>query len=191
MADQQQAELRKVLRQRRQSLAPSLRTAAEQRIITELNNCAVVSSARTVAAFISINGEVSLQRWLLNAARNHRIALPVIDPCSQSRQMTFHEYRAGDALAPNRFGIPEPAPDTPKCKSRHIDVMLLPVVGFDASGTRLGMGAGYYDRYLGAAKKKPYLLGVAFACQQVERLDRAEWDMPLDAVVTEDGLLEF
>lgn len=105
--------------------------------------------------------------------------------------MAFHEYRAGDALAPNRVGIPEPAPDTPTCKSKQIDVMLLPLVGFDTSGTRLGMGAGYYDRYLGAAKNKPYLLGVAFACQQVDHLVRKEWDIPLDAVVTEDGLIEF
>ncbi len=180
-----------MLRERRQSLAPSLRTAAQQRIITELNNCTVLNSAKTVAAFVSINGEVSLQLWLNSAARSHRIVLPVIDPCSDSRQMTFHEYRVGDALPPNRFGIPEPAPETPTCKTKHIDAMLLPLVAFDAAGTRLGMGAGYYDRYLGAAKKKPYLLGVAFACQQVEHLARAEWDIPLDAVVTEDGLIEF
>lgn len=180
-----------MLRERRQSLAPSLRTAAEQRIISELNNCTTLNAAKTVAAFVSINGEVNLQLWLQSAAQSQRIALPVIDPCSESRQMAFHEYRAGDALAPNRVGIPEPAPDTPTCKSKQIDVMLLPLVGFDTSGTRLGMGAGYYDRYLGAAKNKPYLLGVAFACQQVDHLVRKEWDIPLDAVVTEDGLIEF
>ena len=53
------------------------------------------------------------------------------------------------------------------------------------------MGGGYYDRFLAKKKHRPYLLGVAFACQQAPVLPRNEWDVPLDAVVTEEGMLEF
>jgi 5-formyltetrahydrofolate cyclo-ligase len=107
--------------------------------------------------------------------------------------MQFARYDPDLSLARNRFGIAEPARDAPTVAPRFLDVVLLPVVAFDAAGTRLGSGAGYYDRcfaYRNARQSwhAPLLIGVAFACQEVPALARQAWDVPLDAIVTEGGL---
>ena len=72
----------------------------------------------------------------------------------------------------------------------------MPLVGFDHQGYRLGMGGGYYDATLAYMRhrrswRKPRLVGIAYECQRVEKLPHDPWDMPLDAVVTEDGVIEF
>ena len=110
--------------------------------------------------------------------------------------MTFARYDPGLSLARNRFGIAEPARDAPTVAARFLDAVLLPLVAFDAAGTRLGSGAGYYDRCFAyrAARRTwhaPLLVGVAFASQEVAALQRQPWDVPLDAVVTEQGLRRF
>jgi len=77
----------------------------------------------------------------------------------------------------------------------YADAILMPVVGFDRHGNRLGMGAGYYDRALrhlrdGSRRwRRPRLVGLAFACQEVERIVPSAWDIPLDVVVTERGIV--
>jgi 5-formyltetrahydrofolate cyclo-ligase len=76
-----------------------------------------------------------------------------------------------------------------------IDVVVLPVVGFDRRGNRLGMGAGYYDRALrrrqdaARAWRRPLLVGVAFACQELPAIPASPWDVPLDLIVTERGII--
>jgi len=94
-------------------------------------------------------------------------------------------------LLPNRFGIPEPP-----LKHRHIrmpwglELILLPLVAFDSDCNRLGMGGGFYDRTLAYLRhrccwRRPRLIGVAHECQRVEGLPVNEWDVALDAVITE------
>lgn len=103
-------------------------------------------------------------------------------------------YRPGDALAPNRFRIPEPIIRGGKRISLHaIDLLLTPLVAFDKTGTRVGMGGGYYDRtfaYLAKRTtwKKPKLLGLGYSFQEVNNLTRNFWDIPIYGVVTEKNL---
>ena len=68
--------------------------------------------------------------------------------------------------------------------------MLVPLVAFDDAGTRLGMGGGYYDRYF-AGSDRPPLIGVGFQCQRAPALPRSAWDVALDAVIHDGGVLEF
>jgi len=79
-------------------------------------------------------------------------------------------------------------------KPHALDLILLPLVAFDKSGHRLGMGGGYYDRTLAFLAhrrlwRKPHLLGTAYQFQQLETLPTQPWDIPLDGIATEQGVL--
>jgi 5-formyltetrahydrofolate cyclo-ligase len=67
----------------------------------------------------------------------------------------------------------------------------MPLLGFDRQGTRLGYGGGYYDRTLAALGKRPLLVGFAFALQEIDHIPREGHDVPLDIIVTEEGVRHF
>ncbi|KKO08765.1 hypothetical protein LCGC14_0038840 [marine sediment metagenome] len=103
--------------------------------------------------------------------------------------MLFVRIRPGDRLSYNRWGIPEPRPGLRHIVSpRRLDLVLMPLVGFDDAGNRIGMGKGYYDRTFAFRRRqcsRPTLIGLAHECQQVaEGLTPAVWDVALDALVT-------
>jgi 5-formyltetrahydrofolate cyclo-ligase len=122
--------------------------------------------------------------------RGCRIYLPRIDRRRASRAMTF--VALGDSLRVNRLGIGEPE-TTASIGARWLDVVFLPLVGFDRRGLRLGAGGGYYDRAFAFRRLRhawhaPRLVGLAYAFQQLEHIDAAPHDVPMDAVVTEEGI---
>jgi 5-formyltetrahydrofolate cyclo-ligase len=105
--------------------------------------------------------------------------------------MQFVEMRG--PLKRNRLGIPEPRTGE-TLGARWLDVVFLPLVGFDAQGVRLGTGGGYYDRAFAFRRRRsawhvPRLVGLAYAFQQVERIAPAPHDVLLDAVVTDEGII--
>ena len=122
------------------------------------------------------------------------VYLPCIDPRPRVRAMRFTQITTMP-LAPrrNRFGIAEP--EGPQLASaRLLDVVFLPLVGFDRQGVRLGMGGGYYDRAFGFRRLRsfwnaPLLVGIGYASQEVERIVPAAHDVPLDLVITERGVI--
>ncbi len=121
-------------------------------------------------------------------SRGGRIALPRVGAAGQ---MEFHRFNDGDEVQNNRFGIAEPHARAPLIEAPALDVVLVPLVAFDPLGHRLGMGGGFYDRYLPRLTPDTPLIGVAFACQQHhEALPSQAWDVPLHAVVTETAVLE-
>lgn len=132
---------------------------------------------------------------IVELARRRRcmLYLPVITDFRRSR-MRFVRYAVDSAMRVNRYGIAEPDHRRGEIiPARRIDLVLLPMVGFDAQGWRLGSGAGFYDRVLhhlreGRRWRKPKLIGVAYECQRVERLQPDRWDVPLDGILTERGL---
>jgi 5-formyltetrahydrofolate cyclo-ligase len=124
--------------------------------------------------------------WAL--AQGKEVYLPIIRP---DRHLDFARYRTGTRLEPNRVGILEPARANREliCPTR-LDVVLTPLVGFDANANRLGMGGGFYDRTFAALNRfrhwsRPRLLGVAFECQRVSALTTQPWDVALWRVITE------
>lgn len=105
--------------------------------------------------------------------------------------MWFSELGEHDAWSPNRYGIPEYRhPLARRLRARRLDLLFMPLLGFDARGFRLGMGGGYYDASLAHLKpflrwRRPRVVGVAFSMQELARVPNDPWDVPLDAVLTD------
>ena len=139
---------------------------------------------------MAFDGEVDLSKLMKAAIRSGKtLFLPVIDTGCR-KEMHFRSVSPALELRRNRFGVLEPLP----FRSRRIplsdlDLILMPVVGFDVRGTRLGMGGGYFDRALAEISTRPAfaqrVIGVAFDCQRIEYLERKDWDVPVTTVVTE------
>ena len=104
-------------------------------------------------------------------------------------RLRFAPWRAGDALVTNRYGIPEPdVASANALRAEDMALIVLPLVGFDANGHRLGMGGGWYDRSLAfrhADAAPPWLVGAAFETQRLDAIAAEAWDVRLDAVCTE------
>ena len=191
--DLTRAQLRRLLRKRRSALdLPTQRRAARD-LYRQLSQHPHFRRARHIALYLPSDGEID-PRPLLQAAQRRGKAtyLPVLNHWPRSK-MVFQRVRAHEKMRPNRFRIPEPRRN--RAQQRKIwalDLILLPLVGFDRHGGRLGMGGGFYDRSLGyrdmrKSWHKPMLLGLAHECQQVDRLTMASWDVPLAATVTDKG----
>lgn len=185
-------DLKKTLRNealaRRDALAPAWRVAASQQMAACADALALAPGT-VVSAFLPIRSEVDLQPLMAVLAQGGvRLCLPAI---IDRTTMVFREYLPGQPLVDMGFGTSGPGPDAMVLEPQ---IMLVPLAAFDASGERIGYGAGYYDRaiaQLHARKKAPRLIGVAFDCQQVEKVPAEAHDVPLDEILSESGLRHF
>jgi 5-formyltetrahydrofolate cyclo-ligase len=189
-------EIRDRARAARRDLDPTARRSAEAsltQLLLELDELdepeapADGDRPTRVALYLPTDGEVDLSGAADEVAgRGWQVLLPVIGP---ARSMSFAPWSPGSPLVANRYGIPEPAHDVGDLvAAQELDVVVLPCVAVDRSGHRLGFGAGYYDRALADAAATQRI-GVAFEVQVVDRIDPAPWDVPLDVVVTEAGVI--
>ncbi|WP_027965698.1 5-formyltetrahydrofolate cyclo-ligase [Halomonas halocynthiae] len=194
---QDRRALRKMLRQRRRALSPKQQKNASNRLTQRLRQLPDIQRARHLALYLPNDGEIdptALLPWL--TSRNARVYLPVLRPLADN-SLWFVNYHPQTPMVANRFGISEPSTRHAAHPSRRrpawaLDVILLPLVGFDENGERLGMGGGFYDRTLARLKdngSRPRLIGIAHDCQGVERLPTAPWDIPLDAIVSDSRLV--
>ncbi|MCL7941419.1 5-formyltetrahydrofolate cyclo-ligase [Halomonas sp. ATCH28] len=191
--DDARRRLRRELRLRRRELSADARRDAAERLCRHLRQLPEIQRAHRVALYLPNDGEIDptpLIPWL--ERRGTRVHLPVLKPLSRN-QLWFVHYHSGTPMVANRFGIPEPEARHGAHRARRtpawaLDVILLPLVGFDAQGQRMGMGGGFYDRTLAFTRRpgpRPRLIGLAHDCQRVERLPAAPWDVPLDAIVSD------
>jgi 5-formyltetrahydrofolate cyclo-ligase len=176
--------LRETARQHRVTLARACPDFA-QRIVGFADDLAIKKNA--IVSFYWPMGDEADPSALANAlaARGHTLALPVV--VAKNSPLHFREWREGDALVVHPFGMHEPPAST---RSVTPDVLLVPLLAFDARGTRLGYGGGFYDRTLAALTSKR-TIGIAFAGQEVDELPSHAHDHPLDMVVTELGVRTF
>lgn len=189
------AALRRRLRERRSALSASERIAAAQALVASLEQLPQFLTGRRVAGYWAVDGELPLMALTPGLrARGQAWYLPVI---AADRQLRFAPWQPGAALATNRHGIPEPVcATTGLLAPDQLDVVLLPLLGFDREGHRLGFGGGYYDRsfaFLGGRSGigRPALVGVGYALQEVPALAPQPWDVGLDYVATERELIGF
>jgi len=185
---------RRRLRDMRLALTAATRSAADRTIRATLERLGVFRRDAHVALYLPMRGEVDLRPCLgVARRRGTRVYVPRIASCRR-RHMLFAPWTAGSAHRTNAFGIVEPGSAAGARPVIGLDVVVLPVVGFDRHGNRLGMGAGYYDRALRrrlgrTGWRRPRLIGVAYACQQLPVIPASPWDVPLDLVVTERGVI--
>lgn len=188
------ADIRKQIRRQRQQLSEAQRHAATLAITNNLARTPLFRQSSRIAGFIANDGEPSLEPLMQLAwARRKTWHLPIIG-LPNLNHLWFGRYDEGDELILNRYGIPEPTialhHTTPSCG---LDLVLMPLVAFDTDGNRLGMGKGYYDRTLKFLRhrrhwRKPRLVGIAYEFQKMEQLPQQPWDIPLDAIVTEQAV---
>lgn len=183
--------LRSRLRQQRRDLSPSHQKRAALALSHRLFNLPLVQRARHVALYWPCDGEISLLPLLkrLQQAGKH-CYLPVIKRASS---MHFVRVTPQSKFIKNTFGIPEPV-NRRFLPSKHLDIALIPLVGFDGLGNRLGMGGGYYDRNFAFKERqtwrsRPCLIGVAHDFQQTEPMQGEAWDIPMAAIVTDQQVL--
>ena len=188
------SDVRKRLRDARRALSPAQRAAHADALAWRLARHPLFLNSRRIAAYLPVDGEMDPMPLVWRAWElGKTVYLPVLVPYGHNR-LWFAPYREGDSLVRNRFGIAEPLRiHRERANAIELDLVLAPLVGFDAQGNRLGMGGGFYDRSFAFLNrrhcwKKPRLIGMAHACQQVPRLDGAPWDVPLHAIATEDGV---
>lgn len=184
---QQRQLIRNEIRQRRRALTPTQQHDFAQQMANNIAQHPRIQAAQCIAAFLSFDGELDttplIERlWQLGKS----VYLPVLHPFSPGNLLFLH-YTAQTPLVSNRFKILEPALDV-----RHVlpvsllDVVLTPLVAFDSTGQRLGMGGGFYDRTLQNWQHAgPYPMGIAHDCQWVDSALPVElWDIPLPEIIT-------
>lgn len=181
MSASQKRSLRQIFRAARRALSEDSQRCHALAVANEV--ATRLANDETVAGYLARDGEVDLSSLFERCwQREIVVAVPVL----QGPEMRFARYRRDESLRPNQFGIAEPADPafvTP-------NVVLAPLVAFDRRGRRLGMGGGYYDRYF-AATPTPVRIGIAHECQRASELPATASDVPLTAVVTENGWQSF
>lgn len=110
-------------------------------------------------------------------------ALPIVK--AERQPLIFRQWAPGEPTVPGVWGIPMPAEDAPEVEP---DVLLVPLLGFDRWGYRLGYGGGFFDRTLAALAKKPLAIGISYERARLETIHPQHWDIPMDYVVTERGV---
>lgn len=144
-----------------------------------------LKQSRYIASYHSFSGEIDTVE--INKAlrlAGHHMALPVIHP-EEKGLMDFYSYEKPEDLILNRFKIPEPVVcEENLVQPHHLEVVIVPLVGFNEKGERLGMGGGYYDRMLKKISAECLTLGLAYDFQLIPEIKSQPWDMPLDEVIT-------
>ena len=184
--------LRRALWRSRDAMPRAARAAAERLIRTSLAHSPWLQPGTAVGLYVSRGTEVSTAALRALARRlGCRVYLPRITDYVARRMALLPDL--GTPMRLNRYRIAEPLGGTP-ITPQALAVVLMPLVGFDDDGNRLGNGAGFYDRFLArrhATRGTPVLVGIAFECQRCQSLPAAAHDVPLDAVITERGIQIF
>jgi len=184
-------QLRRSLRKQRASLTDSELHKAREHLAKQGRKSNRLRRSKHIVSYAPFAGEIS-PASLVNQLATTTVYYPKIINFRLS-QMRFYSADKVDTL--NRYGIKEPRAIGAPWPANAFDVILIPLVAFDRSGTRIGMGAGYYDRALQALahqkSTKPYLLGIAHHFQEVKSLERAPWDVPLDAILTDHEFIHI
>jgi 5-formyltetrahydrofolate cyclo-ligase len=185
--------LRRWLRARRRDITGQARRDAALRVARLIEGARWLRPGRRIGLYLAMPDELDTAPLIARARkRGCHIAVPRITSTRHNR-MRFEDL-AG-ALHRGAFGISEPAAGAPR-QARELDVVFLPLVGFDRQGNRIGMGRGFYDRFFAHRARmrrwcRPLLVGIAYDEQCVSALQPAAHDVPLDALVTQSTVLRF
>jgi len=197
-------QLRRQLRAKRSQAAQTLENLAHQALISQLRQLSLYATAKKIAIYLPIGSEFPTATISVDAlSLNKEIYIPRITS-SENHAMQFcllqydSQGEIQTKLLKNIYNIPEPEdlPENIAISVQALDIIFMPLLGFNPKGDRLGMGGGYYDRTLEfknhtPSNPKPYLIGLAYETQLTHDLYPQPWDIKLDAVITEKQIYHF
>jgi 5-formyltetrahydrofolate cyclo-ligase len=178
--------LRAALRAQRMAIPRLERRKAARSVARRVQQVPQLRKARRVAIYLSMGSELSTAALIAALiAQGKTVFAPVLLRGGMSFRVLGRGrlQRHHKGMLQARLGL--------ALRASAMDVVILPLLGFDAKGHRLGQGGGYYDRALSRCTFRPYRLGLAYAQQQLACLPAEPWDQALDAVLTEQGLHYF
>lgn len=189
--EKQRRSLRLQMRRARRALTPAQQRSASLDLLRQVRGQLWFLRARHVALYLPNDGEIDPSPLIELCRRMHKqVYLPVLHPIRHNR-LWFLPYTPTTRMCKNRFRILEPKLKYhPRRPGWALDLVMLPLVAFDAEGNRMGMGGGFYDRtfsYKRAAQgmKGARLIGLAHDFQRVGELPVQPWDVPLFGIVTD------
>jgi 5-formyltetrahydrofolate cyclo-ligase len=179
--------LRRQVRRKRISLSPAQRRHAERRIACLAAR--FIKRGKRIGGYLASGSELDIAA-LLHRARQRRAQVFIPQIPDRGRRLWFSRLGSADLWYRHpHYPLIEYA--GPVLRAERLDVLFVPLLAVDDAGYRLGQGGGFYDASLGAARRRPLLVGVAFDCQRVSRVPREPWDIRLDWLVTESGVRRF
>jgi len=185
--EEAKAALRLKARTSRAALLNSTRGGAAKAVAEHFFRAVALKPTEIVAGYWRIKDEMDCQPILVRLMDSFQpVCLPVV--LGDDLPLELRLWEQGTALYEAGFGTLAPSELAPHVEP---DVIIMPLLGFDRHGTRLGYGGGYYDRTLDRLGKRPRLVGIAFAAQEIDTVPREPHDVPLDVVVTEQGARSF
>lgn len=189
--------LRDQLRAARRALSPEQKEIAAANLCANIQKLPDYQEARLIAIYWPHDEEIDslpILNTALHQAKHCYLPVLLID---QRQKLAFASYTPETPLIKNRYGILEPDLAYATLISlSDLDIVFVPVVGFDREGRRLGSGGGFYDATFAdlhqtTHKKWPNLVGLAFSCQEVDNIPDDSWDWRLNTIVTENEIIEF
>jgi 5-formyltetrahydrofolate cyclo-ligase len=183
------SQLRKHFRSLRNNLSQTQQLTASEQLLTQCKTLAQYKEANFVACYLAQDGEIALDHIIKDAWENDKnVCLPVLHPFSKGH-LLFVRHQQNSEMVINRFGISEPKLNVSDIVPISLlDIVFTPLVAFDDSAQRLGMGGGFYDRTLAPMTRNeisPHVFGVAHDCQKVEEgLVNEKWDIPMQKIIT-------
>ncbi|WEJ59133.1 5-formyltetrahydrofolate cyclo-ligase [Devosia sp. FJ2-5-3] len=185
--DAAKAALRRDAHARRAAIPPDARTEHAALIAGLFFQHIAYGPDDVIAGYWRIRDETDCKPILIRLMDNgQKVVLPVV--AGEDAPLDLRLWEADAPLYEAGFGTLAPSDLAPRAVP---DLILVPLLGFDGKGTRLGYGGGYYDRTIAALEKKPLLVGLAFSAQEFDEIPREAHDVPLDAVITEEGVRFF
>lgn len=176
------------LRRRLRGLANE--PAVDASVCARLREVEELERAGCVLAYLSLPDEVSVDGWIAGAlGRGVRVCTPRVDWATGAMEASVLR-KMGD-WEPGRHGLRGPAADAPIVPIEEVGAVLVPGLGFDMRGSRLGRGGGFYDRLLARLPASAVRIGVATRQRVVDRVPAEAWDQTLDVLVTETGAERF
>lgn len=182
MADRFKHALRRSRQQVRENLLPAYQKTASSQVCARIRALDQYRYAKRIALYQANGGEINLGTlWNSAPLQGKFCYFPVLN---DDKTLLFLPATPATPFIKNRYGIAEPDIDRAKAlPPKQIDIIFVPLVVFDEFGTRIGRGAGYYDRTL-AKEEHPLIIGVAYEFQRYPYIEPHTWDVPLTAVVT-------
>ena len=180
------ASIRKDLLNKRRSLKEDYCLLYEESIFDSFKKIFLQENPEKIGLYWSSNNEVRTNKIsdFINTTKKDKY-LPVV---GFNNSLTFRKFKKNSPLIKNKYGIKEPLQGE-ETNGNKLDLVLIPLVGFDRSLNRLGMGGGYYDRTF-KDNKRPFLIGLAYQFQEIKDLGPKEHDIPLDIIITADQIFK-